>query len=46
MSYYCYDTHCTGSISLNLNVDNDYINNQITKCKNINIIKEHSLSYN
>ena len=45
MSYYCSDTHCTGSISIKLNEDKDYINNNITKCQNIKTIREHSLQY-
>lgn len=46
MTYYCSDTHCAGRISLNLNQDSLYPNNDMTKCKNIKIIKEHSLPYN
>jgi len=46
MTYYCSDTHFAGRISLNLNKDSLYPNNGMTKCKNIKIIKEHSLPYN
>ena len=46
MSYYCSDTHCNARISVSLDTDKIYINNSIITCKNINIIKKHSLSYN
>ena len=45
MSYYCSDTHCSARISVSLDTDKTYLNNSIITCKNINIIKKHSLSY-
>ena len=45
MSYYCSDTHCDARISVSLDTDNTYLNNSIITCKNIIIIKKHSLSY-
>ena len=45
MSYYCSDTHCNGRISINLKEDSDYINNNLSNCKNIKIIKNHSIPY-
>ena len=46
MSYYCSDTHCHGKISINLDDDSCYINNEITKCKNIKVIKPHNMPDN
>ena len=37
--------HINGGISVGLDIEIDYINNSIIKCKNVNIINKHSLIY-